>query len=49
MASAMVKAAPPANADAFGRSRLEALGQRNGGALPRGVDLSAIVNRAAPR
>jgi putative acyl-CoA dehydrogenase len=49
MASAMVKGAPGANADAFCRSRLEARGQHHWGALPRGVDLAAIVKRAAPR
>ncbi len=45
----MVKAAPAANADAFCRSRLETRGQHNWGALPRGLDLAAIVKRAAPR
>ena len=49
MASVMVKSAPSANADAFCRSRLEARGQHNWGALPRGLDLAAIVKRAAPR
>ncbi len=49
MAATMVKAAPPAHADAFCRSRLEARGQHNWGALPRGLDLAAIVKRAAPR
>ncbi len=49
MASAMVKSAPSANADAFCRSRLESRGQHNWGALPRGLDLAAIVKRAAPR
>ncbi len=49
LASAMVKGAPAANADAFCRSRLEGRGQRNWGALPRGLDLAAIVKRAAPR
>ena len=49
MASVMVKAAPAANADAFCRSRLEARGQHNWGALPRGLDLAGIVKRAAPR
>jgi putative acyl-CoA dehydrogenase len=49
LASAMVKGAPGANADAFCGSRLEGRGQRNWGALPRGLDLAAIVKRAAPR
>jgi putative acyl-CoA dehydrogenase len=49
LASAMVKSAPSANADAFCRSRLESRGQHNWGALPRGLDLAAIVKRAAPR
>ncbi len=49
MASAMVKGAPSANADAFCRSRLESRGQHNWGALPKGLDLAAIVKRAAPR
>ena len=48
-ASAMVKGAPAANAEAFCRSRLEAQGQHNWGALPRGLDLAGIVKRAAPR
>ncbi len=49
MAATMVKAAPAANANAFCRSRLETRGQHNWGALPRGLDLEAIVKRAAPR
>jgi putative acyl-CoA dehydrogenase len=49
MASAMVKGAPAADADAFCRSRLEQRGQHHYGALPRGLDLAAIVRRAAPR
>ncbi len=48
-ASAMVKGAPAANAEAFCRSRLEARGQHHWGALPRGLDLAAIVKRATPR
>ncbi len=48
-ASAMVKGAPAANAEAFCRSRLEARGQHHWGALPRGLDLAAIVRRATPR
>lgn len=49
LASAMIKGAPGANADAFCRSRLEARGAHHWGALPRGLDLAAIVRRAAPR
>ena len=49
MASAMVKGAPAANADALCRSRLETRGQHHWGALPRGIDLAGIVKRAAPR
>ena len=49
LASAMIKGAPAANADAFCRSRLETRGQHQWGALPRGIDLAAIVKRAAPR
>ncbi|HEY1944113.1 MAG TPA: isovaleryl-CoA dehydrogenase [Roseiarcus sp.] len=49
LASAMAKGAPSANVDAFCRSRLEGRGQHNWGALPRGLDLAAIVKRAAPR
>ncbi|MGO8916919.1 MAG: isovaleryl-CoA dehydrogenase [Stellaceae bacterium] len=44
----LVRFAPPAVADAFCASRLE--GERAGafGALPAGIDVSAIVERAAP-
>jgi len=49
LASAMAKGAPGANADAFCRSRLEPRGQHQWGALPKGIDLAAIVKRAAPR
>ena len=49
LASAMVKGAPAANAAAFCRSRLAGRGTRSWGALPRGLDLGAIVKRAAPR
>ncbi|THD42873.1 MAG: isovaleryl-CoA dehydrogenase [Bradyrhizobium sp.] len=48
-ASAMIKGAPGANVDAFCRSRLETRGAHNYGALPTGLDLAAIVKRAAPR
>ena len=48
-ASAMVEGAPAANADAFCAARLEGRGARNWGALPKGLDLAAIVKRAAPR
>ena len=49
LASVMVRSAPAANADAFCRSRLEGRGARNWGALPKGLDLAAIVKRALPR
>jgi putative acyl-CoA dehydrogenase len=48
-ASVMVRSAPAANADAFCASRLEGRGARNWGALPKGLDLAAIVKRALPR
>jgi putative acyl-CoA dehydrogenase len=49
LASVMVRCAPAANADAFCASRLEGRGARNWGALPKGLDLEAIVKRALPR
>jgi len=49
LASVMVASAPAANADAFCASRLEGRGPRNWGALPKGLDLKAIVRRALPR
>jgi putative acyl-CoA dehydrogenase len=48
-ASLMVRSAPAANADAFCATRLEGRGARNWGALPKGLDLAAIVKRALPR
>jgi putative acyl-CoA dehydrogenase len=48
-ASLMVRDAPANIADAFCRSRLESHGHHQYGALPRGIDLGAIVARAAPR
>jgi len=49
MASVMARGAPGADADAFCAARLEGRGQRNWGALPKGLDLAAIVERALPR
>ena len=46
-AAALIRAGSPI-AEAFCRSRLEARGARNYGALA-GVDAKAIVKRAAPR
>ncbi len=48
-ASAMLRAAPGAVADAFCRARLESRGAHHYGVLPAGVDEAAIVKRAAPR
>jgi putative acyl-CoA dehydrogenase len=48
-ASAMVRSAPGASADAFARARLESRGAHHYGVLPSGVDEAAIVRRAAPR
>jgi len=48
-ASVMVRSAPAASADAFCAARLEGRGARNWGALPKGLDLAAIVKRALPR
>ena len=48
-ASVMVRSAPTASADAFCAARLEGRGARNWGALPKGLDLAAIVKRALPR
>jgi putative acyl-CoA dehydrogenase len=48
-ASVMVRSAPAASADAFCSARLEGRGARNWGALPKGLDLAAIVKRALPR
>ena len=46
-AALLVQHAPAFVADAFCASRLDGLGERNLGALPRGVDCAAIVKRAA--
>jgi putative acyl-CoA dehydrogenase len=48
-ASLLVQHAPPCVADAFCASRLAGAGPRNFGALPRGVDCAAIIERATPR
>jgi putative acyl-CoA dehydrogenase len=47
-AALLVKHAPPAVADAFCASRLDGDAGSAFGALPRGLDLRAIVERAAP-
>ena len=47
-ASLLVRHAPGVVADAFCRSRLESLGHHQYGALPRGVDCPAIIDRATP-
>jgi putative acyl-CoA dehydrogenase len=48
-ASLLLRHAPGFVADAFCRSRLESLGQHQVGALPRGVDRAAIIDRALPK
>jgi putative acyl-CoA dehydrogenase len=48
-ASVLVRHAPDFVADAFCESRLESRGAHQYGALPRGLDLQAIVDRARPR
>lgn len=48
-AALLVQHAPAVVADAFCASRLAATGPHNYGALPRGVDCAAIVERATPR
>jgi putative acyl-CoA dehydrogenase len=48
-ASLLVRHAPIFVGDAFCRSRLDQLGAHNYGALPRGVDTAAIIERATPR
>ncbi|HEX9208778.1 MAG TPA: isovaleryl-CoA dehydrogenase [Steroidobacteraceae bacterium] len=47
-AALLVQHAPTAVSDAFCRSRLAAAGHHNFGALPRGVDCGAIIERAWP-
>jgi len=48
-ASLLVRHAPGFVADAFCRSRLESLGHHQFGALPRGADCAAIIDRATPK
>ncbi|MBI3102971.1 MAG: isovaleryl-CoA dehydrogenase [Burkholderiales bacterium] len=48
-ASLLVRGAPAFVADAFCASRLAPEGSFNYGALPRGVDVQAIIERATPR
>jgi putative acyl-CoA dehydrogenase len=48
-ASLLLRHAPDFVADAFCRSRLECLGHHQAGALPRGVDCAAIIERATPK
>jgi putative acyl-CoA dehydrogenase len=47
-AALLVQHAPSAVSDAFCRSRLAASGHHNFGALPRGIDCGAIIERARP-
>src|SRR5690606_34520254 len=48
-ASLLVRSAPAFVADAFCASRLAPQGSFNYGALPRGVDVQALIARATPR
>jgi putative acyl-CoA dehydrogenase len=48
-AALLLQHAPKEIADAFCASRLAGPGTRNYGALPRGVDCAAIIERAAPK
>ena len=48
-ASLLVRSAPAFVADAFCASRLAPEGSFNYGALPRGVDVKAIIERATPK
>ena len=48
-AALLLQHAPAYVADAFCASRLGAVGARNYGTLPRGVDCAAIIQRATPR
>ena len=48
-AALLLQHAPAYVADAFCASRLGAVGARNYGTLPRGVDTEAIMQRATPR
>jgi putative acyl-CoA dehydrogenase len=47
-AALLLQNAPSAVSDAFCSSRLEPAGHHNYGALPRGVDCGAIIERARP-
>jgi len=47
-AALLIKHSPPAIADAFSASRLAGEGASAFGTLPRGLDLRAIAERAAP-
>ncbi len=48
-AALLLQHAPAYVADPFCSSRLGVVGARNYGALPRGVDCAAIIQRATPR
>ncbi|MDP5065636.1 MAG: isovaleryl-CoA dehydrogenase [Haliea sp.] len=48
-ASLLLQHAPNGVAEAFCRSRLASEGQHHMGALPRGIDCAAIIERATPR
>ena len=48
-ASLLVRHAPSFVSDAFCHSRLGQTGQHNYGTLPRGVDVTAIIERATPK
>ena len=48
-ASLLVRGAPAFVADAFCASRLAGEGSFHYGALPRGVDVAALIDRATPR
>ena len=48
-ASLLLRGAPACVADAFCASRLDQQGSYHYGALPRGVDAAAIIERATPR
>ncbi len=48
-AALLLQHAPGALADAYCASRLEAVGHHHYGALPRGVDCAAIIDRATPK
>jgi putative acyl-CoA dehydrogenase len=45
----LVQHSPAAIADGFCASRLGSVGQHNYGALPRGIDCAAIIERATPK